>query len=198
MSIVMNMSWDGITARDYDRLAAEVRWREEPPSGGRYHLAWFTDDGVRIVDVWDSAEAFGAFTDLRLMPGVAATGLAGEPRVDIWPLYDLQIEGDPPAGSVAVDGMAGMPKDMYQALERKMNWKADPPAGALVHVVAVDGDTVRDVAVWTTAAANQAFLDGPVAAAIAELGADDVGEQEPEPVSDLYAWFDPTRVKASS
>lgn len=198
MSIVMNMFWSGITAADYDRLAAEVRWRENPPPGGRYHISWFTDEGARIVDVWDSAETFDEFTNQRLLPGVAATGLEGEPNIEILPLYDLQIEADPPRDAVVSDGMGGMPKEVYQAAERAMNWNANPPAGACAHIVAIDGDTIRDVGVWTSSAAIDAFLTGPFADTLAELDVGDPAEFEEEPVHPLHSCFDPTRVKTSS
>ncbi len=192
MSIVMNMFWSGLTASEYDRVDRGVGWREDVPPGGRYHIAWFTGDGGRIVDVWDSQEHFETFVQARLTPGVQKVGVAGEPEVAIWPLYDLQIEGDPPPGCVVSDGTSGgMPEDLYQRLERSIDWKGNPPPGAVLHIAALDGDTIRDVGVWRSSEAIDAFMTGPLTDAAVELGVDE--EFEDEPTYDLHAWFDPTK-----
>lgn len=57
------------------------------PPGGIFHVAAFTDNGLRVADVWESAEAFQKFVDERLMPGTKALGLLGEPRVEIFPAH---------------------------------------------------------------------------------------------------------------
>jgi hypothetical protein len=87
MAIVMNMTWKGVSAQQYDAVQAEVRWESEPPDGGSFHVAWFEDGDMRIVDVWKSPEAFQAFVDNRLMPGVAKVGIEGQPDVQIHPAH---------------------------------------------------------------------------------------------------------------
>ena len=83
MAIVMNMSWDGVTPEQYDQVQAEVKWEAEAPDGGVFHVAWFEEGVMRIVDVWESAEKFQSFVDGRLMPGVAKVGIQGEPAVEV-------------------------------------------------------------------------------------------------------------------
>ncbi len=194
MSIMMNMSWAGVSTQDYERLHDVVRWREQIAPGGRYHIAWPTDAGLRVVDVWESADHFDEFVGTRLMPGVQQLGLPGEPDVAVWPLYDLQIEGDPGPECVVADGTGeGMPMELYQRVERVMNWKQHPPQGAVVHIVGLDGDTIRDVGVWRSAASIEAFATGPFAKTLDELGVE--GDIADEPVSSLHAWLDPTKVR---
>ena len=38
---------------------------------------------MRIVDVWESEEAFGAFMTQRLMPVVTELGIEGEPQATL-------------------------------------------------------------------------------------------------------------------
>ena len=52
-----------------------------------FHIAAVTDGGVRVTDVWESAEAFDAFVRDRLMPGVKKLGIPGEPQVEILPAH---------------------------------------------------------------------------------------------------------------
>ena len=65
MAIVMIMRWENVTPEQYDQLREIVRWEIEAPEGGIYHVAAFDDSGVRITDVWESAEDFQRFTEQR-------------------------------------------------------------------------------------------------------------------------------------
>ncbi len=83
MPIVMNMQWPGVTRGQYDQALAQVRWETETPKGAKFHVASFDDKGLRVTDVWDSAEEFNQFVEQRLMPGVQKVGIAGQPEVEI-------------------------------------------------------------------------------------------------------------------
>ena len=87
MPVVMMMQWDGATPDQYDRLLETVNWEGDPPAGGMFHVAAFDGSGLRITDIWETAEQFQQFVEQRLMPGVAALGLPGEPRVEIYPVH---------------------------------------------------------------------------------------------------------------
>jgi len=47
------------------------------------HVAAVTDDGLLVVDVWESPEAFGAFAESQIAPAAAAAGATApiEPRI---------------------------------------------------------------------------------------------------------------------
>ncbi len=87
MPVVMTMRWDGVTPDQYDAMQREVRWETEGPDGGLFHVAWFEDGAMRVVDVWESADEYQTFAEERLMPGVAAVGIQGEPQVAIQPAH---------------------------------------------------------------------------------------------------------------
>ena len=89
MPVVMQMKWNGVTPDQYDQVREKVNWVEEATGGGMFHVAWFQDDALRVIDVWDSAEAFQAFTNDRLMPGVQAIGIEGAPEIDIQPTHSV-------------------------------------------------------------------------------------------------------------
>jgi len=89
MAIVMFMHWKGTTQAQYDALRALVNWENEAPEGGMFHIAAITEDGLRITDLWTSAEAFHRFVETRLMPGVQQLGIPGEPQVEIYPVHRL-------------------------------------------------------------------------------------------------------------
>lgn len=91
MAVVMAMRWQGISPADYDQAREVVGWERDPAEGGLDHVAWFDTDGaLRVIDVWESAEAFDRFSNERLMPGLAGAGLLegkGEPEVTISELH---------------------------------------------------------------------------------------------------------------
>jgi hypothetical protein len=83
MAIVMNMRWEGVTKAQYDQARAAVKWETETPTGAKFHVASFDDKGLRVTDLWDSADDFNRFVEERLMPGVQQVGIAGQPEVEI-------------------------------------------------------------------------------------------------------------------
>ncbi|MFN8506124.1 MAG: hypothetical protein U0547_01000 [Dehalococcoidia bacterium] len=87
MSIVMMMQWPGVTLDEYEKVRAIVRFDVEPPVGGAFHVAAADAAGLRVIDVWDSAEQFQAFVDARLMPAVQQVGISAEPQIEILPVH---------------------------------------------------------------------------------------------------------------
>jgi hypothetical protein len=83
MPTVMKMRWEGVTPEQYDTAREAVGWEEEPASGGIFHVAWFADGALNVVDVWDSGDAWNRFSSERLMPGLQPLGLPGQPHVEL-------------------------------------------------------------------------------------------------------------------
>jgi len=63
-------SWE-----QYERVTAAMV--EPVPAGLILHVAGPTDEGFRIIDVWESEEAWQRFRAERLAPAIAAPGGAG-------------------------------------------------------------------------------------------------------------------------
>lgn len=63
---------DDRTTANYDRVQEALGTRGDPPAGGLVHTAGFDEEaGVfRVFDVWESEEAWQAFSNDRLMPVV--------------------------------------------------------------------------------------------------------------------------------
>ena len=87
MAVMMQMIWNGIGAEEYEAARKHVNWEGDVPAGAMFHVVAVTDGGVRVTDVWESAEAFDAFVRDRLMPGVKELGIPGEPQVEILPAH---------------------------------------------------------------------------------------------------------------
>jgi len=83
MAVMMQMTWEGIGTEEYEAARNHVNWEGDVPPGAMFHVVAVTDNGVRVTDVWESAESFDAFVRDRLMPGVQELGIPGQPRVEI-------------------------------------------------------------------------------------------------------------------
>jgi hypothetical protein len=66
---------DGTTDQ-YDRVIEKMALGGQVPAGGIYHWAAETDDGLLVVDVWETPEAFQSFADEKIGPITAEEGIA--------------------------------------------------------------------------------------------------------------------------
>ena len=98
MPIVMNMRWGGVTPEQYEQAREQVGWELRPPDGGIIHIASFTEGGLRVTDVWETADDFNRFVESRLMPVVQEIGIEGEPEVTF---SELQTVWNPGIAQVA-------------------------------------------------------------------------------------------------
>ena len=89
MAVLLQMKWDGVSPEEYDRVVQELGIEENHADGGMLHLAGLDDGGLRIVDVWESQEAFERFAEARLMPTVQKVGLEGQPDVTVVELHNV-------------------------------------------------------------------------------------------------------------
>ncbi len=89
MAVAMFMHWAGVTAEEYDRVRQLVDREGTPAPGGFLHIAALDDSGLHVSDLWETAEAFQAFVQNRLMPGVKQLGLQGEPKVTLLPAHAI-------------------------------------------------------------------------------------------------------------
>jgi len=88
MAVVMAMRWDGVSPEQYDAVMGKLALDEDPPSGGRFHVCGFDGSSMRVVDVWDSQEAFESMMGSRIQPAVQEVGLEGEPQVEYYDAHN--------------------------------------------------------------------------------------------------------------
>ena len=88
----MNLRWQGISKEQYEQARDRVNWESDVPTGLRYHVVSFDEEGMRITDVWDHGEQFNQFVEKRLMPVVQQIGFGGQPDVE---LRDVHRTFDP-------------------------------------------------------------------------------------------------------
>ena len=68
-----------------------AHWEPDVPTGAVFHVAGFTDNSIRVTDIWESAEEFNQFVQTRLMPAAIAAELKGQPQVEIFPVHAIFV-----------------------------------------------------------------------------------------------------------
>jgi hypothetical protein len=74
-----------VKREDVEAVSAEMDVRNNPPEGLILHTFTLTEQGVHVVDVWESSSHYDRFRDARLMPAMGkvmaerGTALQGPP-----------------------------------------------------------------------------------------------------------------------
>lgn len=89
MKVVMTMNWEGVTPDQYEAVRKTANWEGNIPTGAIFHVSSFSESGLKVTDIWDSADNFNNFVHERLMPAVALAGIATQPHVEITPAHAI-------------------------------------------------------------------------------------------------------------
>jgi hypothetical protein len=79
MAVVVVNEVEGAGQEFYDQVNTKVMPEGKLPDGLKIHVAGPTDNGWRVINVWDSEEQFQQFRDEKLVPALREAG--GEDRV---------------------------------------------------------------------------------------------------------------------
>ncbi len=88
MAIAFLIETPGGTQEQYDRVQTRLNLGDKKPAGEIVHIAGPTDNGWRIVDVWESQEAFDQFRKDSLDAAWAAEEMP-EAKVSVWPVHNM-------------------------------------------------------------------------------------------------------------
>jgi hypothetical protein len=89
MSTVMLMHWPEATKEQYEQARREVGWETNVPKGAQFHVSWLANDGLHVLDLWDSQTDFERFMNERLRPAVQRIGIKGIPNVQFAPAHAI-------------------------------------------------------------------------------------------------------------
>lgn len=92
MAIVLVQEMEQATLSQYDQVNAKLGVDDDPPAGLIIHTAGERPNGaVRIVDVWESQEAWERFRDERLTPAVMEVlgEQAGPPQQEVYETHHV-------------------------------------------------------------------------------------------------------------
>lgn len=90
MAIAVMIEIAGATAEQYDAVLAEMKLGTWPPPHNLFHVAGPIDGGWRVVDIWDSAEAFDTFAREQIGPLTQKHGITAAPQISVWPVHNRE------------------------------------------------------------------------------------------------------------
>ena len=91
MRTIIVMKWGGVTPDQYEKIRKLANWEGDTPKGAVFHVAGFSNNALRVTDLWESQDDFNCFEQTRLMPAVAQTDIQGEPQVEMLPVHAIYV-----------------------------------------------------------------------------------------------------------
>jgi hypothetical protein len=90
MAVAVEMTFKGATLDQYDQVIQKMgltRGGPTPP-GAISHWVAKTDDGVRIVDVWETREAYDQFAAEQIGPYSREAGITEAPQMRVYDVHN--------------------------------------------------------------------------------------------------------------
>ena len=75
MAIAFVMDFRNSNLGQYDKVMEVLNLGGKMPPGGLFHIAGAQEKGIRVIDVWESAEQMEAFVASRLGPALGQVGV---------------------------------------------------------------------------------------------------------------------------
>ena len=81
MAVAFEMRFEGATLEQYDQVMELMGLTDgtNKPEGAIFHWVAKTDDGIVVVDVWESDEQFHRFAEEQIGPFTQQVGIPGPP-----------------------------------------------------------------------------------------------------------------------
>ena len=106
MAVVMTMEWPGVSQKEYLAVLNELQLDAKPAKGLLFHVATFAQGGgMRVVDVWESPDAFKTFSDQRIVPAVQKVGVSTQPKIEFQSAYNIYAPGLSTIGSLGASSL---------------------------------------------------------------------------------------------
>ncbi len=174
MAILMVLDLHGATTDDYDELNRTLGIDPDHlPDGLLSHAVGPVDDGLLIVDTWESQEALDRFFQERVGPGMQEVGIGAGAEPRVFPVHNDIPQGagkDP--GVIIVIESPGFHADAYDRVIDGMDAHAGDGSNhpAVSHTAAVTDDGMIFVDIWPSTEAFEEFAESQLGDAAEEMG----------------------------
>ena len=90
MAVAIEMSFKGATLEQYDQVIELMGLTpgNPAPPGAIFHWVAKTDDGIRVVDVWETREAFDRFAEEQIGPHSREVGIGEKPETRFYDVHN--------------------------------------------------------------------------------------------------------------
>jgi hypothetical protein len=93
MAVAVEMNFRGATLDQYDQVIKRMGLVQggPMPSGGISHWVAATDDGMRVVDVWETREQYDRFAQEQIGPFSAEAGIPAPPELTFYEVHNYLV-----------------------------------------------------------------------------------------------------------
>ena len=88
MALAFLLEFPGVTQEQYDKVLEKLQLGGKTYQGGIFHVAGPMEGGWRVVDVWESQEAFDRFFQAKLGQALQEAGIA-PPQPKVWLVHNI-------------------------------------------------------------------------------------------------------------
>jgi hypothetical protein len=88
LAIAMLLEFPGATKEQYNKVIEILQLGGKTGKGGIFHVAGPMEGGWRVVDVWESQEAFDKFLKEKLANAMQQAGIK-PPQPKVWPVHNI-------------------------------------------------------------------------------------------------------------
>jgi len=95
VAVAVQVDFEGATLEQYDEINERIGSLPGGPPAAHELFHWVakTDEGFRVVDVWESREAFEAMFQERLVPTFEAVGIPHPPHIQFFEVHNYLAGG---------------------------------------------------------------------------------------------------------
>jgi len=95
VAVAVQLDFPGVTLEQYDQAIERMGMlRGGPASRGElFHWVAKTDDGIRVIDVWESREAYEKFAEMTMIPVAPEVGVFDRPKVQFFEVHNYLAGG---------------------------------------------------------------------------------------------------------
>jgi hypothetical protein len=91
MPVAIEMNFKGATLDQYDdviKLMSLHDGSRPSPPGALFHWVTKTDEGIKVVDVWETQEQFDAFGEKEIGPYTQQVGIPNPPEMTVHEVHN--------------------------------------------------------------------------------------------------------------
>ena len=95
MAVAVEMNFKGATLEQYDEVIEKMGFspRGKGAPRGIFHWVAQTDDGISVVDVWETKEDYERFAQEQIAPYTREAGVTEPPEVEYTEVHNYLTAG---------------------------------------------------------------------------------------------------------
>jgi hypothetical protein len=107
MAVVTTLDIAGMTAEDYSRILDRIGVEKRPAGGIYQHIAHATDNGYRIIEIWDDKKGLELFLQDTLFPAAQELQIRHEMTIMTRTLHNIFVPRIGELAALANDAPGG-------------------------------------------------------------------------------------------